>query len=91
VSGKWLNEARLRFIPPNQDGDIYRQGYKAETVPLDELVCACAELSDADTLAVLLDYRDGESVAETLARSQARRCRAWHAPAEQLSLEEHKA
>jgi len=80
VSRKWLNEARLRFIPPNQDGDIYRQGYKAETPSLDEIVCACAELSDASTLRVLLDYRDAESVAETLAR---------HAPAEQLSLEEH--
>lgn len=80
MSGKWLNEARLRFIPPNQDGDIYRQGYKAETPPLDELVVACAGLSDAKTLAVLLNYRDGESVAQTLAR---------HVPAEQLSLEEH--
>ncbi len=35
---------------------------------LDELVVACVDLSDADTLALLLDYRDAESVAETLAR-----------------------
>ena len=82
MSRKWLNEARLRFIPPNQDGDIYRQGYKAETPSLDELVRACGQLSDAETLRVLLDYRDGESVAETRAR---------HAPAEQLSFEEHEA
>ncbi len=52
-----------------------------EPATLDELLVACAELSDADTLAVLLDYRDGEDVSETLAR---------HAPAEQLSLEGHE-
>lgn len=80
MSGKWLNGALTRFIPPNQDGDIYRQGYKAGTPSLDDLVRACGGLSDAETLRLLLDYRDGESVAETLSR---------HTPAEQLSLEEH--
>jgi len=60
-----------------------RAGYLAgarsgDDPTLDELAVACVELSDAQTLAVLLGYRDGESVAETLAR---------HAPAEQLSLD----
>ena len=65
-----------------------RAGYLAgarsgDDPTLDELLVACAGLSHAgDTLRVLLDYRDGESVAETLAR---------HVPAEQLSLEEHEA
>jgi len=62
-----------------------RAGYLAgarsgDDPTLDELVVACVD-SDAETLDVLLGYRDGESVAETLAR---------HAPAE-LSLEEHEA
>ncbi|MBA3401029.1 MAG: hypothetical protein H0U05_03470 [Actinobacteria bacterium] len=53
-----------------------------EPATLDELLVACVELSDADTLRVLLNYREGETVAQTLAR---------HAPAEQLSLEEPEA
>jgi len=44
---------------------------------LDELLVACVELSEADTLRVLLNYREGETVGQTLARL---------APAEQLSL-----
>ena len=57
-------------------------GAREGELTLDDLVVACAALSHADTLRVLLDYRDGESVAETLAR---------HVPAEQLSLEEPDA
>jgi len=50
-----------------------RAGYLAgarsgDDPTLDELVVACVELSDAQTLDVLRGCRDGESVAETLAR-----------------------